>query len=1427
MLTVPTATWPYLLAQRLRPVEVYEIAAFAGRSALYYASHDLTWGGHDYVGLAVERTPIKDAMALQVPDCEIAFSNVVNTLRQHLDPTDTLTGARITVRILFRDAANALLSDSLVRFVGTIEPPSRITETDFTVRVVGLLDGGGKELPARRLAMTCAWQYANKGAFDGSGECTYQSNTTANGAGTATTALVLTAASTFANGDLIQIGGGSEVAISAGGGTVNVTLASARTWSNGATVRYAQCDRSRTACTKRARLYRFGGFPASASMARLSTVREPRDDARWNWKSRPIKEFLLNSFADPTVPVPILYGRRRVTPIVIETGRYLLPTNGGVVVRFLVWSEGQVDANGDVLRYYADGVIGVDVVTAGEKTSGIFFRVGGGGIDDIETVGEYAASPSAQPRTQNTDYLSLAAVPYSGLAYVIHRFQVALFSDALPPIDVDGKGLIVIPYAADGTPGAAAWSPSPVWQFVDLCMSAKHGLGLAASDFDFAAAKESADYAATLITATEASTTVKTAQGSAATACFVVSSEGFIEGRRVDVNGNANTVDRVIGDDQIKLGTAVTQSVGHTVVQRPERFESHIYMTDSDAGISWLKNFLTSCRGFVTYDAGKVQFRIERGTCASRVLNGLFELWSSSTVADNWDFNSGSSTETMNRDASVKHSGAYSCRLDRTGGANYAGPQTVAITGLEPGRWYRVEYWHKQDALGIGNANRCVIHNDTRNIDCDADGLTWGASLNLVNAEGATAFTRYEATFKIREDFALTDTYTLRFAPYFTAGHSIWIDDVIFRGPYAGDFREFTTALNMGWREGSFVWSLDRKDRETNRVALRFQNESARFGTDEAAADDFTHQQTHQIKTLNLTCNAIADRDQARRIANFQLAKRRQLGTGCEFVGAPASLALQPGDVILVSHTVPSWVCKEQRVIETEVLGLGDADEHFVIVRTEDYQESIYSDVGSAQSNTPARPTPTITVSVRGHTGGVLDLSWVADASLVAALYFRIHSSATAGFTPDPTNMIGQTSSTHFVYTASQQELGTLRYYRVLAMTDYGAIQSAEFSTTIYAGTNVAPNLIVGSDFNDATLWDDGGSGSAYTDNFQFPTALTSPDSLAAAYKNETGGAATVAKINDASDDASYLAGHATATAGTSDGNDADIRYHSFGAGTGETGRPMVRGKRIGVKAATLGVVDYYYTLDRTAGTPTWVLWLTIPYTDNQLATRYGPELTGIDYTKFAMRNRTRMLTGGTSDRDIFDYNMAAAFDEKGNPASYGSVGENKGTILGDGTNYGSLTAFLATSAAATPLFASASVNGCTIQFKKHVSGDTLDSQSDRGIVVEIEDTATATKWTALTIPPAQITAAWQAAFVQFAPGSNVSGNLVVRVKTKNSKALDIDKVGLTVGPDIFIWEPSPQEIGLGYLGDFSNGRIQGYASGALVVDTPIYSAVA
>lgn len=1431
MISVPAAIRTELSALASKPLFAYEIALADGSGTLRYSTEDFTWSANAYTGLAVSQNPVKETRDFKVPEVTVSFANATNVLRPYLVPTDKLTNSTLTVRLLFRDSGGALLSDSIVLFKGIVEAPDEVDEERFDLTAVGIIGGRGAVSPRRLLTVSCPWQFANAGAFDGAGHCNYAQTTTANGAGSSSTSLTLTGnADKFANGDEIIIGaaGNAKVAIASGGGTLNLTLAAARTWADLDPVRHAACNREFGNCEKRQRQHRYGGFLAVSNIARLRYREGAEDLPRDGDPERtnkvetlmrtPVRVPRRTGLADPTRPVPVLYGRRRVPGTVIEALTKRIDATRDRRATFLALSEGPIDS---LVRYYVDNQIGTDKIgeapyTAQQKSFGIYWRDGSPGADDDETQAEYEADPSTQQRAQNRDFQSGTGTAYSETAYALLVQSIQADVSNAPDFLAEVKGLEEQRYTSGGSPdGSPAWTENPLWHTVDLLKSDKHGAGLAASDFDFAVTRPEADICDEIITSTEANTLATNNAGSPSTTIEVGSTEGFVPGYRVDVNGTPNTVDRVVNDTTLKLGTATTWSIGHTVIQKPKRFTASLLL-DGLADISaWIAKFLDACRGYVTYDAGKIQLRVERAHVAERLTNGGMETWNSATDLATW-VETISAGNTVNRESTTIRSGTYSARLDRTAAGNLFIDNS--FTGLEPDRWYRVVVYARVSSVQ-GNQLRLQLHNVTRSDwALGANGrFSSNVSDNWKLATGTDGgFTAYEITFLTEPGWATTDTYRLRLHHNGGNGTSIYYDDASLRGPYSGDFRESGYADAMGIVEGSFRWGFDRKARSVNQVVVDFVNESGFFGPDQIVKNDFDHQRTYPVRRESIDGSAIVDRDQAARIADWRYRKVQQDRTspGAEFVVGPAGLPVQPGDVVLVSHSVPNWTVSEQRVIEKEVMGFEDGLGFCVRLRTEPYVESVYGDVGAIARRTAARPTPTLTLTLRRRSARAVLVSWALSGTASTVRRYSLHKGTSAGFTPDASNRVGTTRANRFVYAAEHDEILATLYFKAVAITDQEEIVSASVSATIIhdVSDDLDPtalqlgmplNYVYGSDFNPEVqaLGGTDGSGKWLSiGTAQYPGTRVGPTS-----DSDGGGSVTWANPGNARDNNTGTAATTTCAVGEN-----AIHIYRFAAAT-KTGRPRSNGSRSG----SGGGYSVAYTLDADAGSPVWTNFAAHLTSEGQVW-KEGPTLSAVDMSKFGIRITA---TGPALSGSMSASGWEVDFEEQAAASAYGTVSGDVAEIKGDGsTTYGGVERRFPGKAPATtlgPIFSSSRLGRAEVKLRKRNSGDTLDSNP---VLVELYDADLGTVWTALSVAPADITASWRAFHVVFDPVTSVSGRLFIRLRTLQSKPIECNQVLVAKGDQIFLWVPSVEELSAGYLGNFSEGEIDGFSEGPWTV---------
>lgn len=1087
--------------------------------------------------------------------------------------------------------------------------------------------------------------------------------------------------------------------------------------------------------------------------------------------------------ADGLQWIPVVYGRRRLPGVVIESSILQWGTTWQKVM-FVVVSEGEIES---IERWYLDGEEQEDQDDGTIKTQGIFYRAGETGTTDTETEAEYNSDYSTQKRDQNTDYRSVAAQPYSETAYVILVMPNDEDVDTLPSVAFDVKGMKVQKYTSGGSAdGSPVWSENPVWQLVDLIASDKHGLGHGASIIDCSVAKPEADYCDEDRASTEASTTVRTAQATATTTCEVNSTEGFVVGRTIKVNGVSNTVAAIPGDKELTLGTAVAQSVGHTVVQYHQRFASNVVLQGEGDAARAIKQLLAAFRGYITHDAGKVQIRCER-PLESVVTNGGLENWSSASDLDDWY--EGTSGGTVNQDGTDPYAGTYCARLDHTGSGFHAIYQD-GIT-LTPGAWYRFRVYSKASVVRTDGV-RVLLRNTTQTMDLDSDG-TWGAYTKYcVREDSTTAWTAFSLVFRVPSSYGASDSYYLYLYGHgMQAGDSIYYDATEIAGPIAGHFKDSGADDGYGIVEGSFRWETANTDRLVNRVAVRFLNDGSDVGRDEAVANDFSHQQTNRLKTKTIRAEAVADRDQAQRLADYHLAKARTLGTGASFRGGPGSVPVQPGDVILLTHTVPNWSGELCRVVKKSLPGLGDDLELHAELTVERYDETIYGDDGANQRGLPARPTPTLTLSTVHTTARMVQFAAALSDTGFSVYAYELHRSSTTGFAAAVENRVVRTRSSRIFYRPLDSEVGETMYFICRALTDRGAIESAELE--VYIG-GVAQddmdatatqrtsnfNLVYDGDFSDASNWT-AAAASATQDVFSGDNDQESGTTLP--YSNPT-------DANNKSD-ATYANGSVI-----SSGDTAGHEWHTFGTGVA-SGTLYVRHQESNADCAQ----TIKYTKDGST-------WLTLGSSSTSWATS-SATLTDVDLSKLRVRAHTEHVanfggSGRVSQIYFVDDRGKALVDDGGS-----DIAELRGDYAG-GESSIERTFPLQITVSTRKHFAPGSLLSVLISAQREATGVALDDD----VVVYIEEVGGSWTQDLMTIPAADVGDDW-ADFASAAipvDSSIPTAALRVGVRTGSTAGVQLDKLSITRGQVRFPFEPHPMEHdgSSGTIGDFSKGATSG-----------------
>jgi len=642
VLTLPTnfetrLTYTVNGGLRMSGVVVYELELAAG--TLYYSSQAVTWNAHNYTRLAVSQSPIIETMGTRVPECRVTFSNVNNTLRSYLEPDDLISNRRMTIRLLVRNlSTGAFETGSVVLFKGFMQAPKRWDQSSVEITVVGLASGCLAMVPQRATTEWC-----NVHEFADAVDCNYVSTTTAVGAGSGSTALTVADGTNLVNGQYITIGAGDEVAISSGGGTANITLAEARTWSDTDAVAYSRCGRDYTSCTYRDRQHEFQGFRGriNEQLIRLNYGRTFQ--RHWVARSMLGPEYTFHrvgyqtryyitdrigeseSLSDHSRFIPVVLGRRLVdvgSSLIEEASfQYTGDTDGRTfLVRFYALGEGAIN---ELKAWYAGEEIGDEVEESDPiaKVFGSYWRDGSIGADDDETEAEYIADSTTLQRDQNRDWMSVANDPYSRTAYLvlIQENTEDNDNDKIPSPSADVEGLKIQKYTDADTPttsGSPVFTTNPIWQATALYLSQRFGAGrwVSTADISFPVTQPAA---VRCDTAQDGPVATVTANSGASTTYTVDSTRDFQRGMTVEyddgVTPHSYVVTRILSDTSLELDTAHAQTIGDTITQKLPRYSCNLVLDRPEKCADAVARLMKHCLGYITSDVtGRIELRVEQ-----------------------------------------------------------------------------------------------------------------------------------------------------------------------------------------------------------------------------------------------------------------------------------------------------------------------------------------------------------------------------------------------------------------------------------------------------------------------------------------------------------------------------------------------------------------------------------------------------------------------------------------------------------------------------------------------------------------------------------------------------------------------------------------------------------------------------------------------
>ena len=169
------------------------------------------------------------------------------------------------------------------------------------------------------------------------------------------------------------------------------------------------------------------------------------------------------------------------------------------------------------------------------------------------------------------------------------------------------------------------------------------------------------------------------------------------------------------------------------------------------------------------------------------ITDGGMEVWTSATNLTNWtEVLTG--TSTVNREATVKTGGAYSCRIDIDAGNDYAYIGSSVITLVAEGN-YNFTFWYK---TATAKTAAFLLQNTGGNVSLNINGV-WG-TVAWVVLPTATTWTKITISFLAHPSYT---TYSFSFGSgsafgATSASNSVYIDDAVIL-PYgaAGKYIDF------------------------------------------------------------------------------------------------------------------------------------------------------------------------------------------------------------------------------------------------------------------------------------------------------------------------------------------------------------------------------------------------------------------------------------------------------------------------------------------------------------------------------------------------------------------------------------------------------------------------------------------------------------
>ena len=561
-----------------------------------------------------------------------------------------------------------------------------------------------------------------------------------------------------------------------------------------------------------------------------------------------------------------------------------------------------------------------------------------------------------------------------------------------------------------------------------------------------------------------------------------------------------------------------------------------------------------------------------------------------------------------------------------------------------------------------------------------------------------------------------------------------------------------------------------------NQMIVRYKSDLDDLELSEASTD-WDSVSVIGVNPVEKEYPAVQDRDLAREISAVELAKLSEAETGGSFDIGPYGFRHQPGDVIEATHDVPNWN-QEPKIIER-------IDKHAngkVTVHVADYDAAWYSPgVDVVPPDRPPLPTVTLTAYQRGNEKVVL--RWTVPSGARVHQWELHRSPVSIAEATNATTRIETfpPAKRRFEYEIRPDELNSTLYFVLRCHLARGIAISNEVSVAVSAAQADSDiNLVVGGDFHYAEDWE-----------LQAPTEnIISPASGV-----ETDHPGDDAGLTDTAN--AYDGDTATVVSGTFNQTTAYTEGTNFGFGTGNrSGFLRIAEARVDNQIRNIGALRAYHNVN---GGET--LWAEV--TDSLRQERRSEYLGTVAMPGLVCGVRSGITTEKETGAfgQVF-FGELQFVELSGDYWSY--IGNNVLTLQTVGSEW-------AEARRGFPGYRPTRVNVALragADYWARIALKRGSAEIDGNVEVLIYDGVQ--EHLVLRIGPSNyslVGSDWTHFGVRFRPSADITSTATeIIVRSRSTKAVDVDKLGLFPGPSPKQWVPAAEEQTSGYFGDLAQG---------------------